>query len=43
MRFNPIIKPFVDILRAKSKNGKVILIACMRKLLHIIYGVLAKQ
>lgn len=43
MRFNPIIKPFADSLRAKGKNGKVIVIACMRKLLHIIYGVLTKQ
>jgi transposase len=43
MRFNPIIKPFADTLRAKGKNGKVIVIACMRKLLHIIYGVLTKQ
>jgi transposase len=43
MRFNPIIKPFADALRAKGKNGKVIVIACMRKLLHIIYGVLTKH
>lgn len=43
MRFNPVIKPFADALRAKGKNGKVIVIACMRKLLHIIYGVLTKQ
>jgi transposase len=43
MRFNPLIKPFADILRAKGKNGKVIVIACMRKLLHIIYGVLTNQ
>lgn len=43
MRFNPIIKPFADALRAKGKKGKVIVIACMRKLLHIIYGVLTKQ
>jgi transposase len=43
MRFNPVIKSFSEILRAKGKNGKVIVIACMRKLLHIIYGVLSKQ
>jgi len=43
MRFNPIIKPFADTLRAKGKKGKVIVIACMRKLLHIIYGVLIKK
>jgi len=43
MRFNPIIKLFADTLRARGKKGKVIVIACMRKLLHIIYGVLTKQ
>jgi transposase len=43
MRFNPVIKSFSETLRAKRKNGKVIVIACMRKLLHIIYGVLTKQ
>lgn len=43
MRFNPVIKSFSEMLRAKGKNGKVIVIACMRKLLHIIYGVLTKQ
>ena len=43
MRFNPVIKSFAETLRAKGKNGKVIVIACMRKLLHIIYGVLTKQ
>lgn len=43
MRFNPVIKAFSETLRAKGKNGKVIVIACMRKLLHIIYGVLTKQ
>lgn len=43
MRFNPIIKRHADTLRAKGKKGKVIVIACMRKLLHIIYGVLTKK
>ena len=43
MRFNPVIKAFAETLRAKGKNGKVIVVACMRKLLHIIYGVLTKQ
>ena len=40
LRCNPIIKGFGDRLKAKQKNGKVILIAAMRKLLHIIFGVL---
>ena len=39
MRHNPAIKALVDRLKAKGKPGKVILIAAMRKLLHIIYGV----
>jgi transposase len=43
MRCNPIIKKFAETLRAKGKNGKVIVVACMRKLLHIIYGVLTKE
>jgi transposase len=40
LRFNPIIKAFGDRLKAKGKNGKVIVIAAMRKLLHMIYGIL---
>ncbi len=43
IRFNPVIRAFSETLRAKGKNGKVIVIACMRKLLHIIYGVLSRQ
>ena len=40
LRYNPTINSFGDRLKAKQKNGKVILIAAMRKLLHIIFGVL---
>ena len=40
LRYNPIIKEFGDRLKAKQKNGKVVLVAAMRKLLHIIFGVL---
>ena len=40
LRFNPIIKKFAENLQEKNKNGKVIVVAAMRKLLHIIYGVL---
>jgi transposase len=43
MRFNPVVKAFAETLRSRGKNGKVIVVACMRKLLHIIYGVLVKQ
>jgi len=39
MQHNPIIKAYAARLKEKGKPGKVILIACMRKLLHIIYGV----
>jgi transposase len=40
LRYNPIIKEFGDRLKAKKKNGKVVIVAAMRKLLHIIFGVL---
>ena len=40
MRFNPIIKNFTERLRSTGKSKMVIVIAAMRKLLHIIYGVL---
>ena len=39
MQHNPAIRALVERLRDKGKPGKVILIAAMRKLLHIIYGV----
>ena len=40
LRYNPAIKTFGDRLKAKQKNGKVVIVAAMRKLLHIIFGVL---
>ena len=40
LRYNPTIKGFGDRLKAKQKNGKVVIVAAMRKLLHIIFGVL---
>lgn len=43
IRFNPIIKDFVERLSSMGKSKMVIVIAGMRKLLHIIYGVLKKQ
>lgn len=39
-RFNPIVAAFWQRLRAQNKPGKVIVVACMHKLLRIIYGVL---
>jgi transposase len=37
------IRSFIERLRAKGKKGKVIIVAVMRKLLHIIFGVLKKE
>jgi transposase len=42
-RRNPELKAFYDRLIAKGKPAKVALTACMRKQLHIIYGVLKNQ
>src|SRR5690606_6641373 len=36
MRWNPVIRAFADVLRAKGKPHKVIVVACMRKLLNIL-------
>ena len=36
MRFNPVIKRFHDRLKAAGKLNKVIIVACMRKLLSIL-------
>ena len=43
IRFNPIIKNFAERLSSKGKSKMIIVIAAMRKLLHIIYGVLKTQ
>jgi transposase len=40
IRFNPLIREFAQRLRAAGKREKAILGAAMRKLLHIVYGVL---
>lgn len=39
-RFNPIVANFYRRLKESGKNGKVAVCAAMRKLVHIIYGVL---
>lgn len=39
-RYNPAIKTFADRLKKAGKPNRVIIAAVMRKLLHIIYGVL---
>lgn len=40
MQHNPAIRAMAERLRARGKPGKVIVVAAMRKLLHIAYGVL---
>ena len=37
---NPIFSKFVQKLASKGKPAKVIIVAIMRKLLHIIFGVI---
>ena len=40
IRFNPIIKDFAERLSKTGKAKMIVVIATMRKLIHIIYGVL---
>ncbi len=40
MQCNPVIISFSRRLTARGKNGKVIVCAVMRKLVHLIVGVL---
>lgn len=40
LRCNPIIQALAERLRAKGKTGKCIVVAAMRKLLRLIYGVI---
>ena len=42
-RFNPIVAAFWQRLKAQNKPGKVIVVACMHKLLAIAYGVLKSK
>lgn len=39
-RHNPIVSAFWQRLKAQNKPGRVIVVACMHKLLAIVYGVL---
>ena len=36
MRCNPVIKPFAERLKAAGKESKVVIVACMRKLLSLL-------
>ena len=40
LRHNPVIRTFGERLRASGHQGKAIIVAAMRKLLHLVYGVL---
>src|SRR5579859_1014725 len=40
MRFNPILRVFAARLRARGMTGKAVVVAVMRKLLHLVFGVL---
>ena len=43
MRFNPIMIKFAMRLKERGKKGKQIICAVIRKLIHIIYGVLSSR
>lgn len=43
MRFNPVIRPFAQRLRDRGKAAKVVIVACMRKLLCILNAMLRDQ
>ena len=40
IQHNPLVNALYNRLKAKSKNGMIIACACMKKLVHIIYGVI---
>lgn len=40
MRYNPLIQSFAQRLKDSGHSGKVVVVAAMRKLLHLAYGVL---
>jgi transposase len=40
MQHNPLLRAFADRLRARGVLGKAVVVAVMRKLLHLVYGVL---
>lgn len=43
LRSNPLIQQFAQRLRQKGKSEKLIIVAVMRKLLHLAYGVLKHE
>jgi transposase len=43
LRHNPVLKAFADRLRARGVTGLTLVVAVMRKLLHLVVGVLKSQ
>jgi len=43
MQCNPVIHAFSERLRSAGKTGRQIVVAAMRKLLHLVYGVIKHQ
>jgi transposase len=39
MRTDPVLKPFADRLKERKKSPKVIIVAIMRKMVHLLYGI----
>ncbi len=39
-RNNPVLRAFADRLEAKGLKGKQVIVAVMRKLIHLAYGIL---
>lgn len=42
-KYNPVVAAFWQRLKAQNKPGRVIVVACMHKLLAIVYGVLKSR
>jgi len=40
MRYNPLLRAFAQRLSARGLTGKAVVVAVMRKLLHLVFGVL---
>lgn len=43
MRFNPLVRALAERLAKRGKHYMTIVVACMRKLLHIVFGVIKNQ
>lgn len=43
IQYNPLVRELYSRLKEKSKNGMIIACACMRKLVHIIFGVIKNK